>query len=449
VSRFTSLSLLLEQLSPELPALSPSWDDVLARAQLLADTAATKEDGVPNGGRSLAFALSPSAKPPSRRRFLLTAVAIMAVVFAVVAAAYALGHPVIEFGKAPKGPRQVVNDFGRLTVGATPIYVLPHQARRITSVRIDGKERVLWVAPMKQGGFCYQWSGLNGFQRSGLIGSCQASHNPGFSPTFFEWGGILGQRGITILGGSLKRAAAARIVIAYADGRTREIPFVWITAPINAGFFLYRIPDAQRRQGHQPVAITLLDSSNRVLDRQRIFDGRPPSHVAAHLVRRRIAGYGSMMVPAKAEFSKRRRLFTWRAPDGAHIGLWTAPDRGGDTCFWTDRASGCSVSAASPLELTIKRRLRHVELCCLVATSVARVTAHFQDGEQIHLTPRDGYLLWPILARHYPPGHRLDQLDAYDASGSLIVSQPIATNVRALYPCNKPKNYGYGLTMCP
>jgi hypothetical protein len=178
---------------------------------------------------------------------------------------------------------------------------------------------------MKQGGFCYEWSKL--------IGSCHATHNPGFPPTSFEVSGILDRRGITVLGGSFTRAAVARIVIAYADGRRTEIRFVWITAPINAGFFLYRIPDAHQRQGHLPVAITLLDSSNRVIDRQTIFDRPPPSHVSAHLVRRRIAGYGSMMVPAKAEFSKRRRLFTWRAPDGAHIGLWTAPERGGGTCF--------------------------------------------------------------------------------------------------------------------
>ena len=145
--RFTSVSLLLEQLSPELPPLNPSWDDVLARAQLLADSAATNGEGVTDLGPPLAFALSPSAKRPPRRRFLLTAAAIMALVFAVVAAAYALGHPIIDFGNAAKGPRQVVNDFGRLTVGATPIYVLPHQARRITSVRIDGKERVSGLPP--------------------------------------------------------------------------------------------------------------------------------------------------------------------------------------------------------------------------------------------------------------------------------------------------------------
>lgn len=180
--KFTSCSQLLDELSPELPAMAPSWDDVLARAHLLANNAATNGITGTAGRDSLASSVSLPPARRQRRRLLLTAAAFVALVFAVVGAAYALGHPIIDFGKAPKGPRQVINDFGRLTVGATPIYVLPHQARRITSVRIDGKEQVLWVAPMRQGGFCYQWSGPIGYLRSGLIGSCQESHNPAFPP---------------------------------------------------------------------------------------------------------------------------------------------------------------------------------------------------------------------------------------------------------------------------
>jgi hypothetical protein len=41
------------------------------------------------------------------------------------------------------------------------------------------------------------------------------------------------------------------------------------------------------------------------------------------------------------------------------------------------------------------------------------------------------------------------RLDAYDGSGALIEAHPVATGVRALYPCRKPKDYGYGLIMCP
>ena len=100
-----------------------------------------------------------------RRRKTAAMVAAVAIVATGIASAYAFGHPIIDFSKAPKGPEKVVNDFGSLEVGAPDGMapgVLPHQARRITAVRIGGKEHVLWVAPTKQGGFCEEWSDSTG-----------------------------------------------------------------------------------------------------------------------------------------------------------------------------------------------------------------------------------------------------------------------------------------------
>ena len=44
--------------------------------------------------------------------------ALVSAVAVVIASAYAFGHPIIDFGSAPKGPEKVVNDFGSLEVGA-------------------------------------------------------------------------------------------------------------------------------------------------------------------------------------------------------------------------------------------------------------------------------------------------------------------------------------------
>jgi hypothetical protein len=102
---------------------------------------------------------------------------VLALVVVVAAAAYVLGHPVIDFGKAQKGTRKVVDDFGSMQVGApSPAMapgVLPHQARAITAVRIDGKAHTLYVAPTKKGGFCYQWSHL--------MGGCRADRHDKFA----------------------------------------------------------------------------------------------------------------------------------------------------------------------------------------------------------------------------------------------------------------------------
>jgi hypothetical protein len=432
MSRYTSAAELLDELSPELPAVGPGWHDVLARAELLAAANAT------DGRAAL-------PRPRPRRRYVIPAFGIAALVAAVVAAAYALGHPIIDFDKAPKGPRNVVNFFGALRVFPPPASgpggVLPHEARRITSVRIDGKDHVLWVAPAKGGGFCYEWSGL--------AGSCRARAY-GNDVHRLATGGAYERRVLAFVEGSFFRSAAERIVLTYADGRTSEIPFVWVTAPIGAGFFAFDVPDTHRRRGHEAVSVALLDSSgHHVIEHQRLL-GVEPRRPVTHRVRHRLSGYPALMVPARAEWSRRRQLFDRRTENGIHIGLWTARRRGGGTCFWTNQASGCSTpDTPAQVSLKVKRGRNYVSLCCTVASNVVRVEARFEDGDRVELRAKDGYLVWPIPRRHYPPGHRLDELSGYSAAGAEIATSFVATDVRRLYPCSKPKHYGYGISMCP
>jgi hypothetical protein len=73
----------------------------------------------------------------------------------------------------------------------------------------------------------------------------------------------------------------------------------------------------------------------------------------------------------------------------------------------------------------------------------------FDDGDRTDLIPKLGYLLWPIPSRHYPIGHRLSKLVAFDGSGHVIARQRIRASGHGLYPCAKPKDYGYGVSACP
>jgi len=222
------------------------------------------------------------------------------------------------------------------------------------------------------------------------------------------------------------------------------------SAPIRAGFYLYRVPDVHRRAGHQPVAVTLYDSSNNVIDREQLPGGEPH-----YPVLRRLPGYPPLSVPSDAVWAKRTQLFAWRADDGAHIGLWIAPRRGGGTCFWTNQGGGCPNAGGQRhgglplLGLGFEGGASHVNLCCNVSKKIARVEARCADGERIELTPKQGYLVWPIPARHYPLGHRLTRLVGYDAAGRAIATKRMPHSQRGLYPCRKPKNLGYGVRMCP
>ena len=91
----------------------------------------------------------------------------------------------------------------------------------------------------------------------------------------------------------------------------------------------------------------------------------------------------------------------------------------------------------------------HVALCCTVGRDVARVEVRFEDGDRAELTPMRSYLLWPIPSRHYPVGTRLVEMVGFDAQGHQVGSRQMPTDQRGLYPCTKPKDYGYGVSMCP
>jgi hypothetical protein len=378
-----------------------------------------------------------------RRSQALAVMALVAAVGVGIASAYAFGHPIIDFGKAEKGPTKIVNDFGSLEVGAPEGMapgVLPHEARKITSVSIDGKEHVLWIAPTKQGGFCEQWSDL--------FGGCRADRHDAFAKRI----GVTMAGDADVLGGSFFQSGGARLELSYADGTSDEIPFVWVSAPIEAGFYLFRVPDAHRVAGNRPTEISLFDDSGKRLAREALHD-----YAAAgpHPVTHELPGYPNLSVPAEAIWEQRHQLFDLRADDGAHIGAWVAPERGGGTCFWTNQAMGCSHGAERPLGperslgLSFSGGGTHVALCCTVGPLVDRVEARFEDGDRIELAPREGYLVWPIPSRHFSLGHRIESLVAFDAVGHQIASQKMPADQRGLYPCAEPKDYGYGTSMCP
>jgi hypothetical protein len=245
-----------DRMLPE-PAVPADWRDVLDRA----------------GGRrtrSRAFA----ALGTTRRRYVVAALALLALV-GVAGAAYAFGHPIIRFSSAPgTSSRTVVNFFTR-QIDAFQA-VLPHQARRITDVRIDGRDYPLFVAPIAGrgsiagGGFCYLWKGAT-------TGCGPMYTPPRLRPRFSN---ILGgqarplpsrRQWVSIIGGAFPEAAARHVVLSYADWQKADIPFVWVTGPIKSGFFLYGIPRAHRRQGHQAIRISVTNASGAVIAGQEVL----------------------------------------------------------------------------------------------------------------------------------------------------------------------------------
>ncbi len=133
------------------------------------------------------------------------------------------------------------------------------QTRVVATFSIAGHPRKLWVAPTRQGGYCYT------FERS--FGGCRQTPARPFdrrqrassaSPGKAARGNLrLNESIVTRVGGDITAPAAAKITATYADGTTHDIPFVWVSSPIAAGFYSYDIPIAHWNKQHRLLALTL------------------------------------------------------------------------------------------------------------------------------------------------------------------------------------------------
>lgn len=374
-----------------------------------------------------------------RRRGTVQLAVVLGLAAAAIASAYALGHPVIDFGTAPRAGLRQVNDFGSMQVAAPRGMapgVLPHETRRITSIRIDGKLHTLYVAPTRRGGFCFGWSGFGG--------GCRPSrHGPAAAE--LDTGGLMGNWGLEVLQGSFF-LRGDRLVMRFRDGGSVDVPFVWVTAPIDAGFALFRVPDAHRTASTRPVELELYDGARLVRRDPIPAPTRPFSSGVVH-----VRGIPPLPLPVGGIWARRRLLFDLREENGQRVALWEMPKRGGGECYVTNNSSGCR-QASLPRGFQVALGFGAGDyLCCLVARRVVRVDARFQDGDRVALYPKDGYLVWPIPREHWPLGHRLVALVGYDAAGRTVgrAQVPAPVDQRGIYPCTKPKNLGYGVSMCP
>jgi hypothetical protein len=253
------LAAALNELVPDFADARPDWADVVARAAQI----------IP--------ATTPTAW---RRRPRLLAAAVLVVLVALLATpAFGiqglvldlLGRKNVSFQTSKSAPNEVKKQFEDLAIGAPAIWapqVIAAQTRLVATFSIAGHPRKLWVAPTRQGGYCYT------FERS--FGGCRqtrATRNVGRKGQFgVTWQGA---RGIfpadqipTRVGGDITAPTAAKITARYADGTTADIPFVWVSAPIAAGFFSSDIPVSHWDKQHRLLELSLHARDGRLLGRQ-------------------------------------------------------------------------------------------------------------------------------------------------------------------------------------
>jgi hypothetical protein len=250
------LDTALNDLVPAFADEQPDWMDVVARSGRQPQRPSLVWRRHPRRAVAIAFAL--------------VLVALLATpAFGVQGYLLQLiGRKNVSFVKSAPAPNIVKKFFFDLPIGdpgASRLGVKAGQAREVATFSIAGHPRKLWVVPTKNGGYCFMFE-LD-------FGSCRGPSSTTAVPLGVSWEGGPPSRGVnasivTRVGGDVTPPTTARITAHYADGTSTDIPFVWVSRPIAAGFFTYDIPVAHWSARHRLLTITLSTKGGRQLARQ-------------------------------------------------------------------------------------------------------------------------------------------------------------------------------------
>ena len=197
----------------------------------------------------------------SRRRFALVAAAVAATA-AVAAPALPFRGTVVSWFDSTPAPPKVQESFASLEEGASRGFapgVIAGETRKI--VLPTGV--TLWVAPTQDGGFCVSVEGGGG--------NCDAQRSLDFWPRLSIAGDITPEgavrQGPVLIDGSTTIDDADTLEIVFEDGKSVTVPVVWVSEPIDAGFYGYEVPREQWAVGHRPTLVILRDADGRELRR--------------------------------------------------------------------------------------------------------------------------------------------------------------------------------------
>lgn len=206
--------------------------------------------------------MSAVARRPRRPPALAVA---LVVALLAVAPTFAFHRAVVDFFSGEAAPERIQLDFGFLrehTAEASarfggPRFTPEGLAREVMTVMLDGHSRPLWVVPTREGGFCY---------RLHFGASCFTPNESGERMRIGVGGLATKQgQGFDWLVGPVLEDAVQEVELLYQDGERVQIPFVWVSPPIGAGFYAYDVPPEHEQPGRLTVAVIGLDDEGEMV----------------------------------------------------------------------------------------------------------------------------------------------------------------------------------------
>jgi hypothetical protein len=397
-----ALDRALDELVPR-PDEPRHWDDVLRRAE------------------------------PARRRGMVALGLAAGLAVVLIGAGGVFHRDVVDFFSAEPAPEPVRIEFAKSGARADVMMGPGHKtvgAREVARFVVDGKKRPLWVAPMESGGYCYRWH---------TFGSCGRMPHQS-NEVKLGLGGQEGDHGLNWLVAHVGDPAIHRLELEYADGARIELPFVWVTEPIDAGFTAFQVPEERQEKGRHALAVSGFDADGRLVERRQLPVKSDPRWEAA-----------ADGLPRIADRSKKRTLFDFRDTTGARWTLVVAPAPEDKLCYAFNRGGGCVSPRFPATAPAMIPGGKTIMVCCTVAAGVTKVELLFEDGRRIEVEPVDGFLLSEIPSEQYVRGKRLDAIVSFDGSGREVGRVDVKPSSPGIYPCKPDEELklDYGETICP
>jgi hypothetical protein len=225
-----------------------------------------------------------------RRRVTLGIVVAVCVIAAVLVAtpAWALVRDVLPFWDQPSAPPRVMVQFSEEAMGAPnrPPRLNPRadagSAREIMQADFGGETHTLYVAPARNNEFAYcaWWSpyvhaegcrraftdetGFMGVHRE-VVFPHDASRPARHPATELQ---SLGQRRVPYwLLIDADPSTVANVEIHFSDGTTVQPEITWVSAPINAGFAAYQVPNDKQSATDHVTEVDAYDSDGNLIER--------------------------------------------------------------------------------------------------------------------------------------------------------------------------------------
>ncbi len=231
---------------------------------------------------------SPRERPSRhgvRRRWPVIAIGAAAVLAAILVAtpAWALVRDVLPFWGQPSAPQSVKVDFSTLNSPAAPPGMNPEadvaNTREVMQADFGGKTHTLYVSPAKNSGYCFIWSDSAGgcntnpdkfpLDVSATIVPPHDSSQPPQTVIPQSEMRDLNQRGVTYwLTVDAASPTVTNVVIHFSDGSAVQPEVTWVSAPINAGFFAYEVPNNKQSATDHVTEVDAYDANGKLVEQQ-------------------------------------------------------------------------------------------------------------------------------------------------------------------------------------